>query len=338
MTDAMTVAASLGRNKTMWDRAMFYGLRPMKVFDTFATVKQTDATPDTGGVLTFTLWTDMTVASTSINESVDIDAVALADTPVSVTLAEYGNAVNTTWKVRATSFVPLDRGMANVIGENAGLSQDTIARDVMKAGTNVRYATKGGTDPTARNMIEPEDVISAHDIRLVVTDLEAADARKFGALEAGEGSGDDGGRVNGTYYTGVIHPHVALDLREETGAGAWRTPREYADPSAIYNGEIGEFEGARWIKTTQAPKFADAGSSTTLTDVYRTMVFGQQALAKAYSTYDGHGPHPTIVFSPVVDKLRRFQPLGWHWFGGYGIFRQPSLRAIETSSSVGTNS
>lgn len=338
MADAMTVAATLGRNKTMWDRAMYYGLRKLKVFDMFADVKSTDATPANGGTLTFTLWTDLTVASTAINESVDIDAVAMADSAVSVTLAEYGNAVNTTWKVRATSFVPLDRGIANLIGENAGLSQDTVARDVLKAGTNVRYATGGATDPTARNTIEPSDVITAHDVRLVVTDLEGADARKFGAADTGDGDGSDGGVVNGTFYTGVIHPHVALDLREETGAGSWRVPREYADPSAIFNGEIGEFEGVRWIKTTQAPIFSDAGSSTTLTDVYRTMVFGQQALAKAYSTYDGHGPSPTIVFSPVVDKLRRFQPLGWHWYGNYGIFREAALRAIESSSSVGANS
>lgn len=321
MADAMTVAASLNRNQAMWDKALYYGLRPQLHFDMFADVKSTDAAPDQGGSVKFTKWTDMAVASTAINESVDIDAVALADAVVTLTFAEYGNAANTTFKVRATSYIPLDRSMTNLLGYNAGLSIDTIARDVLKAGTNVRYATGGTTDPTARNTVEPNDTITSHDIRLVVTDLEAANVA----------------RING-YYVGVIHPHVALDLREETGTAAWRDPHVYADPRAIYNGEIGEYEGARWISTSQAPVFADAGSSTTLTDVYRTMVFGQQALAKGYSTFEGRGALPTVIFGPVVDKLRRFRPVGWHWFGAYGIFRQEALRAIESASSVGSNS
>lgn len=320
MSDAMTVAASLNRNKTMWDRAMYYDLRPELYFDMFADVKPSNATPDQGGVVTFTLNTDMAVASTALNESVDVDAVAIADSTVSVTLVEYGNAAITSFKARATSFVAVDPIVANLVGYNAGISQDTIARDVMKGGTNVRYATGGTTDPSARNTIEPNDTITSHDIRLVETDLKAANVATFGGK-----------------YAAVIHPHVALDLREETGATAWRDPHVYSEPANIWNGEIGSYEGFRFMESPRAPIFADAGSSTTLTDVYRSLFFGRQALAKAYSTYEGHGAAPTIVFGPVVDKLKRFQPIGWHWFGGYSIFRQAALRAIESSSSVGAN-
>jgi N4-gp56 family major capsid protein len=321
MADAMTVAGSLTRNQAMWDKALYFGLRPELHFDQFADVKSSDASPEQGGSVKFTQWTDMAVASTAINESVDIDAVALADAVVTLTFAEYGNAANTTFKVRATSYIPLDRSITNLLGYNAGLSIDTIARDVLKAGTNVRYATGGTTDPTARNTIEPGDTLTSHDIRLVVTDLAAANVARFGG-----------------YYAGVMHPHVSLDLREETGVAAWRDPHVYAEPQNIWNGEIGEYEGVRFMVTSQAPVFADAGSSTTLTDVYRTMVFGRQALAKGYSTFEGRGALPTVIFGPVVDKLRRFRPVGWHWFGAYGIFRQAAVRAIESSSSVGTNS
>ena len=320
MADAMTIAASLNRNQTMYDRGLYFGLRPHLHFDQFADVQSVDATPATGGSVKFTLWTDMAVASTAINESVDVDAVALADAQVTLTFSEYGNAVNTTFKVRATSFIPIDRSLLNLLGYNAGLSMDTIARDVLKAGTNVRYATGGTTDPTARNTIEPNDTITSHDIRLVVTDLRAANVADFGG-----------------YYAGVIHPHVALDLREETGTAAWRDPHVYSDPRNIYNGEIGEYEGVRWMSTSQAPVFADAGSSTTLTDVYRTLVFGRQALAKGYSSAEGRGPMPRVGFGPVVDKLERFRPVYWHWYGAFGIFRQAALRAIESSSSIGTN-
>ena len=317
----MTVAGSLNRSQTMWDRALYFGLRPQLHFDMFADVKGENVTPDRGGVVKFTLFTDMAVASTALNESVDVDAVALADSQVTLTLVEYGNAINTTFKVRATSFIPLDQSLLNLLSYNAGLSMDTIARDVLKAGTNVRYATGGSTDPSGRTSIEPGDTITSHDVRLVVTDLRAANVADF----------------NG-YYAGVIHPHVALDLREETGETGWRTPHNYAAPGQIWNGELGEYEGVRWMSTPQAPIFADAGSSTTLTDVYRTMVFGRQALAKGFSTAEGRGAQPKVGFGPVVDKLERFRPVYWHWFGAYGIFRQAALRAIESSSSIGSNS
>lgn len=304
----------------MWDRAIYYSLRPELHFDQFADVRTTNATPDQGASVKFTIITDMAVASTAINESTDIDAVALADTQVTLTLSEYGNAVITTYKARATSFVPLDRAVAGAIGFNAGVSLDTIARDVIAAGTNVRYATGGTTDPTARNTVEPGDILTAHDVRRARTDLVGANVATFGG-----------------YYAAVIHPDVALDLREETGAAAWRDPHTYSQPAEIWNGEIGAFEGFRFMETSRAPVFADAGSSTTLTDVYRTLFFGREAIAKAYSTAEGRGATPTVIVTPVIDKLRRFTGYGWHWFGTYGVFRQAALRAVESSSSVGSN-
>ena len=94
----------------------------------------------------------------------------------------------------------------------------------------------------------------------------------------------------------------------------------------------------RFIESPRAPIFADAGSSTTLTDVYATLIFGRQALAKAYSIQDGGGPLPTVFPTPIIDNLRRFQGAAWYWLGGYAIFRQAALRRIESSSSIGTNS
>jgi N4-gp56 family major capsid protein len=109
----------------------------------------------------------------------------------------------------------------------------------------------------------------------------------------------------------------------------------------IYNGEIGAFEGVRFIETPRAKVFTDAsdgsGSAGDI-DVYCTHIMGRQALAKAHSIVDGNGPVPKIVRGPIVDTLERFQPVGWYWLGGYGRFREASLRRIESSSSIGANS
>ena len=319
MADAMTTTGSVGTDQAAYDRLAYYALRPELYFDAAADVRPTRQSMPGSSVI-FRLFDDLGVISTAISESVDIDAVALADSTVTVTLVEYGNAVNTTYKLRATSYLEIDPVAANVVGHNAGISQDTIVRDVLKAGTNVTYATGGTTDPTARNTVQPEDELSAHDVRKARAALIGANVPTFGGL-----------------YNAWIHPDVSLDLREESGAAAWRDPHVYSQPGEIWNGEVGAFEGFRFLETPRAPVFADAGSSTTLTDVYRTMFAGRQSLAKAFSTAEGGGPNPSVVMGPIVDKLRRFHPVGWLWLGGYSIFRQAALRAVESASSIGAN-
>jgi hypothetical protein len=63
---------------------------------------------------------------------------------------------------------------------------------------------------------------------------------------------------------------------------------------------------------------------------------GRQALAKAHSIVDGNGAFPKVVRGPIVDALERFHPMGWYWLGGYGRFREASLRRIEAASSIGS--
>lgn len=317
--DTYTTTASVAYDQTAYDRVAYFSLRPELYFDRVADVGTTrQAMP--GAAVVFTIQADLAAATATLNESVDVDALALSTSQVTLTLLEKGNAVVTTAKLRAVSFVELDPVVANVVGYNAGLSIDTIAADVLAAGTNVRYATGGATLPTARNTVEPGDVLVAKDVRRAYADLYGANVATLGGK-----------------YVAYIHPDVTYDLRGETGAAAWRDPHTYSQPAEIWNGEIGDFEGFRFINTPRAPVFADAGSSTTLTDVYRTMFMGRQALAKAYSTAEGNGALPKVVMGPVTDHLRRFVPVGWYWFGVYGLFRAASLRAVESSSSIGTN-
>lgn len=316
---AYTRTADVDYDQAAYDRMAYFALRPELYFDAVADVQPTRQSMPGSSVI-FTIQSDLAVASTALNESTDVTPVALADTQVTLTLAEYGNAVATTALLRGVAFVELDPIVANVIGFNAGVSIDTIARDVLKAGSNVRYATGTGAVPTARNMLTPLNTIGATDIRRGLADLRGANVATLGG-----------------YYAAFIHPDVSFDLRSQTGQANWRQPHEYSQPSEIWSGEVGVFEGFRFIESPRCPIFADAGSSTTLTDVYRTMLLGRQALAKCYSTSDGNGSLPRTVPGPVTDVLRRFVPFGWYWLGGYGIFRQASLRAIETSSSIGAN-
>ena len=133
----------------------------------------------------------------------------------------------------------------------------------------------------------------------------------------------------------MVHPDVAYDLRSETAVTDVIAFQIRQDATSVRNGSIGVFGGIEWIENPRAGLLADAGSGTT--DVYQTLICGRQALAKAFSRAPGFGEDPSVVFGPVTDTLRRFNPVGWYHLVGYGRFREASLQRIETSSSIGAN-
>jgi N4-gp56 family major capsid protein len=314
--------ANLTVDQVAFEKMAYFALRPEMYFDQFADVQATNAT-NPGSSIKFTVFADLAAATTPLGEAEDVTPVSMSDSQVTVTLEEYGNATVTTAKLRASSFMPVDPVAAQAVGYNAGLSIDTIARNVVQAGDNVIYATGGAVDPTSRTTVNADDTLAANDVRRVVAQLRGANVPTIGGS-----------------YVGFIHPDVSYDFRSATDAAAWRTPANYVNPEGIYNGEIGMFEGVRFMESSRAPLFANAsnnsGSAGTI-DVYGTLIMGRQALAKGVSLGGEYGAQPTIVYGTVTDLLKRFRPVGWKHFVGYGVFRQEALRRIESASSIGTN-
>ena len=317
-----TQQSSVDTDQAAYDRLAYFALRSELLFDQAADVQPTNQSMPGSSVI-FTIFADLAEATSTLAETTDVTPVAMSDTQVTVTLAEYGNTINTTAKLRGTSFLDVDAAAANLIGYNAGDSIDKVVRDVLAGGDNVAYGGGGANDPTGRTSVAADDILEANDVRKQTAALRAANVATF----------------NG-YYMGYIHPDVSYDLRRETGNASWNAPHINVDTMNIYNGEIGTFESVRFIETPRAKVFTNAsnGTSTTGTiDVYCTHIMGRQALAKAYSQVDGNGMVPKVVRGPVVDSLMRFNPIGWYWLGGYGRFREASLRRIESSSSIGAN-
>lgn len=317
---AYTTTSTVDYVQTAYDMLAYFALRPERYYDQIADVKPTNQSM-AGSTVVFNIQNDLALATTSLNESTDITPVALTSSQVSITLAEYGNGTITTAALRGESFVSIDEVQANTVGYNAGRSLDELAKIQLQAGTNVNYSAGAtGVTPGGRNQVTPADTMRAFDVRYNVAALKRNNVPGFGG-----------------YYLGMIHPDVSFDLWNESGNQALIAPHVYSAPEGIFNGEIGAFAGCRFIETPTAPLFADAGSSTTDTDVYATLFLGRQALAKVWAIKDGNGPLPVVVMGPITDSLRRFQPLGWKWLGGYGVFRTQSVWRQESASSIGAN-
>lgn len=326
MADAFTDTTQLTQATTAYERLAYFPLRAELYFSRLADVKPTRQSHPGSAVL-FNIYNDMAPAITPIAQSVDIDAVAITDNEVTVSLNEYGNAAITSARIRGFSYLIVSSDVANVVGFNAGLSFDCLARNPLLAGTNVRY----GGAATSRVTVAAGHIIDAADVRRAAVDLTNRNVQR---LENG-------------LYRAFIAPDVAYDLRTETGAAAWRDPHVYSQPEQIWNGETGSFEGFAFTETPRLNStaltaanggpggFVDGGVGGVV-DVYATIFAGRQALAKAWSSAVS-GPMPQIVLGEVVDKLRRFVPVGWYWLGGFGRFREDALVRVESSSSIGAN-
>lgn len=326
MADTFTDTTQLTQATTAYERLSYMALRPELYFPMVADIKPTRQSHPGSAVL-FNIYNDMAPAITPLSQTVDVDAVAITDNEVTVSLNEYGNAAITSARVRGFSYLVVSSDVANVIGFNAGISFDSLARNPLLAGTNVRYAGAA----TSRVTVAAAHELSASNVRRANTDLVNRNVQ----------------RVNNGYYRAYIAPDVSYDLREETGADKWRDPHTYSQPEQIWTGEIGAFEGFAFQETPRLNAtaltaaqggpggFVDGGVGGTV-DVYPTIFCGKQALAKTWSSAVS-GPQPQVVLGTVVDKLQRFVPVGWYWLGGFGRFREDSLVRYESASSIGAN-
>ena len=236
---ALTQVSSLDISKAAYEQLAYYALRPELYYDALVEVQSTNAT-NRGISVQFTIASDLSEATTALTETSDITPVSMSDSYVVVTPLEYGNAVQLTSKLGATAFMEVNPIAANIVGWNAGISTDGIARTAAGAGTNVAY-----TSGTTRAGLAKTNTLAGSDVRKAVASLRKNNVPTFNGL-----------------YKGLIHPDASYDFRGATGGTNWSDPHVYSDPSGIYNGVIGNFQGVQFMETPRAPLFSDGGTNT----------------------------------------------------------------------------
>lgn len=315
MPDVLTSIATAGGWQTntvkpAWDLLFRTALNPLPTMRQFVDVRPARPT-HRGDSVTLQLTQNhseatITAAKTPLGEESDVSATQHpATTAVTFTPTEYGFAEVRTLKLSNRSMVPVEPEIARVVADHCGKTIDELLQDQAILGTQVyRGGAKGST-----GALTTGDTLTSDMIRLAVTKLRAAGA----------------GTRDGVYYAGVIHPNVSYDLRKESGAGGWRLPQEYNVGEKLYKGEIGEWEGVRFIENARCRKANDGATSAT---VYRSFILGQEALGEAVVT------EPGLRFGPVVDRLGRFMPVGWYGDLAFKIFRDQALVRLETVTAA----
>lgn len=261
-----------------------------------------------GTPITLTVEGELALSTTPLNETTDVDSVAMpVPRRVQVTPNEYGNSTIHTLKLDKQDFTQSTvKRIGLSLANNQADSIDLLIKTVLDAGTNKLYSTETAA---AGALTGPADEpFNAYNAAAAVSLLRSRKAM---------------GR-EGDLFVAYIHPDVAYDLRIAGGTNAWVAPHQYVDTSNLYAGEVGSFHGARYIETNRCTVVAGTP------DQYTTYFFGREALVEASVV------EPHTVVGPVVDKLKRFYPIGWYGFLGWTIFRQNALQLVISESSLET--
>ena len=265
-------SGSAGLVQKAYDRLLEFALRSEPLIRSVA-----DKTPARqsipGSTVVLQRYVDLAANTTALSETTDPDAVALSTpTPISITLAEYGNSVLVTRALELFSLADVDPAVANIIAFNLADSIDAVAMETLRGGT---YKLFGG-NATSTATVDASDTLDSADIRKAVAKLRSAKAI---------------GRKGSLYWAG-IHPEVSHDLRAESSSGqGWLLPNQYgSSQDRIWAGEIGNYEGAYYVEsarlynaktgadqTALATASAVSGASGAFTIVAANAAFGGRA-------------------------------------------------------------
>lgn len=274
------VTSTAQENKVFYDRVLIERLLPNLLFAKYGQKRPYNR--HEGDTVNFRKFNSLNPATTPLTEGVTPDGSALVVTSVQATVRQYGDYIKVSDRLDMLGIDPVITQAAEVLGEQAALTIDSIVRDVVVAGTNKQYA--GGKD--SRFKIEATGKISAAEIKKAVRTLKNYDARPL----------EDG------FFIGIVDPDIAYDLQSDS---LWQDVSKYNGGENIIKGEIGKLAGVRFVETTNV-KVVNGGAtaSATYTLTSDTAINPN----KAYYTQGGTSPNYTysLVASPVAASLNTY--------------------------------
>lgn len=297
--------------KTFYDKTLLKFARANLVHDQFA---QKRNIPKNGGkTIEFRRYSQLPKALTPLTEGVTPDGQNLNVTAVPATVAQYGGYITLSDVLMLTA---IDNNLVEAIellGDQAGRTLDTITREALVTGTNVLYA--GGR--SARTSIAATDKLTVGDIKKAVRELKVGLAKKI------DGS-----------WVAIVHPDCVYDLENDD---EWVQASQYAGSTQIFEGEIGKLYGVRFVETTEAKIWAQAGASSI--SVYATLVMG----ANAYGTTEVEGGGLETIVKQLgsggtADPLNQRATAGWKAMKTAKILYDDYIVRIESASSYSSTS
>lgn len=297
-----------------YQRALLERLLPELVLSKYAE-KGTSIPKNAGDTCSFRRFNSLAVSTTALTEGVTPDSINANVTKVSATVKQYGAFIQTTDLLQLTGLDPVITEFSELLGEQAGLSIETITRDMLLAGTNVMYANSR----TTRNAVTSTDKITALDILKIRREFVRRKVKKIALPNGKKG------------YLAFVHTDVATDLMQTQ---EWKDQNTYVDTKNREEGIVGQMYGVYFMEHDTAKKFAGEGSASC--DVYGTIVIG----AGAFGMPDiENGVKPKIIVkqngsSGTADPLDQRATVAWKSLFTVVRLNEDCIMRYECSATV----
>lgn len=318
-----TVATSTGQTnggtlfsdgvRLVYSREIEFKALPVMRFSQFATQK-TELGVEPGLTISMLTYDNLKLGG-SLEEMKSMSTQALSGSLKQITVQEHGNAVSNSELLIQSSFDDVMATTTSLLGRDYALVMDCELRDVALSGTNIVYA--GGK--ASRDKITEADKLQVSTIKDAIEVLATNNAPKYQNL----------------YWICFVHPHQSRDLRDDS---AWINASNYGAPEQLFTGEIGRIDDTRFIETTLMcngkasktdPSYKEElakgkGETPNLTDVYQSVIFGDQYYGIAWSL-------PVELRDNGVEDFGRKRSLAWYAIWGTGLLHDDYGVVIETA-------
>ena len=239
-------------------------------------------------------------------------------------IAQYGTYTTIADTLELRAYDDTILGATEEMGASAAETQETLIRDALLVNNNIMWCDNVtlATGATAACGDESEMEASATVVSLLTPKMVAKAVTKM--------KKDRVPTINGKYYA-VVHPSVAHDLRNATEE--WNDIHKYSATSEIFNGEIGELHGCRFIENVFAPVLDGDYANKAGTVTYATYFFGKDA----FGIIDPEGGALQMIVkdkSQVGGPVEQFSTVGYKFEtnGATILYPERVLRVMSCST------
>ncbi len=193
-----------------------------------------------GKIVAWDKMSPLPLAKTPLTEGITPEGTSMNISRVTGIPKQYGAYIATTDQFDfftpdpSPEILRINETLAN----NAGETLDSLTADVLSTGLNVHYA--GGK--SARSQLTDGDIATIDTIREIVRTLKVNKAK----------------RIDGKYVA-IVHPDIAHDLMSDE---KWIHAQQYQARTPLFEGEVGELYGVRFVESPLATVFRGAPFGT----------------------------------------------------------------------------
>jgi N4-gp56 family major capsid protein len=273
-----------------------------------ATEAGTGKTYGRGERFTWNIYSDVIDGGDQLQEQAPVPETNFVVSQGSLTITEYGNGVPYTAKLDNFSKHPVQEIINRVLGNDCAKTLDGAAYSQFRL-TNLKVNAVSGTDASNVVVVDTGSIGVTNNVALRQNHVKAiSDAMKERNIPAYQAND----------YFAIAWPRTLRTFKNDLEA-----LHQYVDAGfrMIMNGEIGRYEGIRFIEQTHV---ARGGAEDSSTYNFRTQdpwnnnasdwcfFFGEDTVAEAMVV-------PEEMRGKIPGDYGRDKGIAWYYLGGFGI-------------------